>query len=171
MIHAPASRPLPAPPQHPPQQTGSQRKVAIPRLQTAEAPTPSRRQRVTHACEACKRRKVKCTGEKPRCKHCIDFNLSCTYAGSRKDRFKRSVVSTVCSSAISKLMLHRDYARINDVNTEILHYLRGLSTRVGAVDQGEIQRLLELVCFLTSTACCSLCFFALLTKFWYVECG
>lgn len=80
--------------QMPPPSTSTQPKIAIPRLKTAshtDASLAVEKHRVSHACESCRRRKVKCTGEKPRCKHCTDFDLPCIYADGKRDRFKRYV--------------------------------------------------------------------------------
>jgi hypothetical protein len=67
-------------------------KVAIPRL-TQKGDTGSvklgGRHRVVHACEPCRSRKTKCSGEKPVCKHCQDFNVVCVYADGKRDRAKR----------------------------------------------------------------------------------
>lgn len=56
-----------------------QRKVAIPRLQR---PGPGHnatkdRRRVPRACTACQSHKIKCTGERPHCKHCAITNREC----------------------------------------------------------------------------------------------
>lgn len=45
--------------------------------------------RVTHACEPCRQRKTKCSGERPVCKHCEDFNISCTYEDGKRDRTRK----------------------------------------------------------------------------------
>lgn len=70
-------------------------KVAIPRLQQKEdSPTGSGtksggRHRVMHACQPCRSRKTKCSGEKPTCKHCQDFKVICLYADGKRDRAKK----------------------------------------------------------------------------------
>ena len=72
-------------------------KVAIPRLKKdaegspADPSRPGGRHRVTHACEPCRQRKTKCSGERPICKHCQDFKISCYYADGKRDRVKKSV--------------------------------------------------------------------------------
>ena len=45
--------------------------------------------RVTHACEPCRHRKTKCSGERPACQHCQDFNLTCTYADGKRDKIRK----------------------------------------------------------------------------------
>ena len=70
-------------------------KVAIPRLKRsvdfdAEGSTRSGgRHRVNHACEPCRHRKTKCSGERPICRHCQDFKISCYYADGKRDRVKK----------------------------------------------------------------------------------
>jgi hypothetical protein len=70
-------------------------KVAIPRLKRSvdaggEGTTRSGgRHRVTHACEPCRHRKTKCSGERPVCQHCQQFGLPCYYADGKRDRVKK----------------------------------------------------------------------------------
>lgn len=45
--------------------------------------------RVTHACEPCRQRKTKCSGERPGCKHCEDFGISCIYEDGKRDRTRK----------------------------------------------------------------------------------
>src|SRR2546423_4130720 len=72
-------------------------KVAIPRLKkTAEAASSSvrssGRHRVNHACEPCRQRKTKCSGERPVCTHCQDFKIACFYADSKRDKAKKYIL-------------------------------------------------------------------------------
>lgn len=69
-------------------------KVAIPRLkrslESGEGNTKlGGRHRVTHACEPCRHRKTKCSGERPTCRHCQDFKIACYYADGKRDRVKK----------------------------------------------------------------------------------
>ena len=70
-------------------------KVAIPRVKrfvdaTGEDTGQSReRYRVGHACEPCRHRKTKCGGERPVCRHCQDFKITCFYADGKRDRVKK----------------------------------------------------------------------------------
>ena len=71
-------------------------KIAIPRLKkTAEtaskSPRSSGRHRVNHACEPCRQRKTKCSGERPVCTHCQDFKIACFYADGKRDRAKKYI--------------------------------------------------------------------------------
>lgn len=67
-------------------------KVAIPRLRQdtqTNPPVMVEKHRVSHACEPCRQRKTKCSGERPICKHCEEFSISCVYADGKRDRNKR----------------------------------------------------------------------------------
>ena len=75
-------------------------KVAIPRLprdnETSLVAGSGRdageKARVSHACEPCRARKTKCSGERPTCAHCIEYKLTCVYADGKRDRVKRFVL-------------------------------------------------------------------------------
>lgn len=72
-----------------------QAKIAIPRLKrnidaaNEGATRTGGRHRVNHACEPCRHRKTKCSGERPTCRHCQDFKISCYYADGKRDRVKK----------------------------------------------------------------------------------
>ena len=80
-------------PQQPHLQTQIQAgKVAIPRLPRDTDSIPvnqTEKSRVSHACEPCRQRKTKCSGERPVCKHCEEFQISCYYADGKRDRTKK----------------------------------------------------------------------------------
>jgi hypothetical protein len=86
-------------------------KIAIPRLKktaAAAASTSARssgRHRVNHACEPCRQRKTKCSGERPTCTHCQDFKIACYYADGKRDRAKKYLLSMV------RLGLTTDYSQ------------------------------------------------------------
>ena len=72
-------------------------KIAIPRLKkTTETASNSAitngRHRVNHACEPCRQRKTKCSGERPVCTHCQDFKIACFYADGKRDRAKKYTI-------------------------------------------------------------------------------
>lgn len=71
-------------------------KVAIPRLQrgleTGAPVVPSLaedRGRVSHACEPCRHRKTKCSGEKPTCQHCEEFKIACVYGDRKREKSRK----------------------------------------------------------------------------------
>ncbi|KAJ1918360.1 hypothetical protein H4219_002641 [Mycoemilia scoparia] len=46
----------------------------------------SKRHRVSRACDACRRKKVKCDAQHPRCNNCVALDLECTYLDAAKKR-------------------------------------------------------------------------------------
>ncbi|CAG8454430.1 1994_t:CDS:2 [Dentiscutata erythropus] len=48
-----------------------------------------KRKRLTQACDACRKKKVKCSGEKPSCNNCSRLNVPCTYLPSTRKRGPR----------------------------------------------------------------------------------
>ncbi|RIA86805.1 fungal-specific transcription factor domain-containing protein [Glomus cerebriforme] len=54
----------------------------------AETP-PIKRKRLTQACDACRKKKVKCSGEKPTCNNCTRLGTTCTYLPSTRKRGPR----------------------------------------------------------------------------------
>lgn len=77
-----------------PEPSSKAAKVAIPRLKRSldSADGTNKlggRHRVTHACEPCRHRKTKCSGERPLCRHCQDFKIACYYADGKRDRVKK----------------------------------------------------------------------------------
>ncbi|KMU82559.1 hypothetical protein CIHG_00340 [Coccidioides immitis H538.4] len=67
-------------------------KVPIPRLQrpgSKQAASGSDRQRVSHACEPCRRRKSKCDGLQPPCGRCRDQEIHCYYEDGKREKLKR----------------------------------------------------------------------------------
>lgn len=82
--------------QSPPQRAG---KVPIPRLRrdidgpsgTTASQSSDSKHRVSHACESCRQRKTKCSGERPVCKHCEDFKIFCVYEDGKRDRTRKYI--------------------------------------------------------------------------------
>ncbi|KAI9738265.1 MAG: hypothetical protein M1834_008763 [Cirrosporium novae-zelandiae] len=71
---------------------GPSGKLAIPRLRRPGEPSTEgqkEKQRVSHACEPCRQRKTKCSGDVPSCRHCQEFNLECYYADGKRDKQKK----------------------------------------------------------------------------------
>ncbi|RKO87638.1 hypothetical protein BDK51DRAFT_12186, partial [Blyttiomyces helicus] len=48
------------------------------------------RKRVTQACDACNKKKIKCDGLKPTCSNCTRSLSTCTYSRSAKKRGPRA---------------------------------------------------------------------------------
>ena len=91
-----ATLPTAAPSPHGSAQSQKLPKVAIPRLRRnsedqslAKGFIAVDKNRVSHACEPCRQRKTKCSGERPGCQHCEDFQLLCVYGDGKRDRTKK----------------------------------------------------------------------------------
>lgn len=110
------------------QPSPSSAKVAIPRLRRDSDNPPAaaavEKHRVSHACEPCRQRKTKCSGERPVCKHCEEFKITCIYADGKRDRKKE------IRQMAEKL---EDYENL----------LRDLSFRASDDDQSRIRRALQ----------------------------
>jgi len=50
---------------------------------------PIKRKRLTQACDACRKKKVKCSGDKPSCNNCSRLGMTCTYLPSTRKRGPR----------------------------------------------------------------------------------
>lgn len=62
-------------------------KVAIPRQRATTAPRYSRR--VPRACQSCRQRKTKCSGDTPVCRQCKELRVQCDYPVSWRERTDR----------------------------------------------------------------------------------
>ena len=49
----------------------------------------SRLHRMNRACERCRRKKIKCSGERPTCQNCLKLQEGCTYADDEKEKEKK----------------------------------------------------------------------------------
>ncbi|KAI4116729.1 MAG: hypothetical protein LQ345_002909 [Seirophora villosa] len=78
----------------------------------------------SHACESCKRKKVKCDGATPTCERCQKTNNECCYAGGVRDREKRLV-----ENVLGKLNVWEDV-------------IQRIKPRLEGEDRSEIDRLL-----------------------------
>ncbi|KAJ4992890.1 hypothetical protein SVAN01_01594 [Stagonosporopsis vannaccii] len=102
-------------------------KVAIPKLDRGPPPPPrpppahSREDRVTRACKNCRKRKVKCSGEVPRCTNCQTNSLSCVYEQARRDRLKEAI----------------------DLNQNFVTLFKNLSTQLNDDDRKRIQDVID----------------------------
>jgi hypothetical protein len=60
----------------------------VPSPSNTETPNVKRK-RLTQACDACRKKKVKCSGEKPSCNNCTRLGTHCTYLPSTRKRGPR----------------------------------------------------------------------------------
>lgn len=126
----------------------SRPKLPIPRLRRATDGPPTgatsgsldSKNRVTHACEPCRHRKTKCSGERPVCKHCQDFKIQCNYADGKRDRTKKSVGERQDVAVKSRLTTGREYNIMAARVTECEALLRDLCDQVCEADQLRIRR-------------------------------
>jgi len=93
-------------------------KIAIPRQRSAVASRQSRR--VPRACESCRLRKTKCSGDTPACRQCRELRATCIYPPGVRERMKKYVPTD--SYSRSEALIHavttfldllRDYLRLN----------------------------------------------------------
>lgn len=72
-------------------------KVAIPKLNRNRKSSQIRhsKPRARRACNSCRKRKVKCTGEQPHCQNCVNLHAPCIYSQARRDRLKEFVSQTL----------------------------------------------------------------------------
>jgi hypothetical protein len=67
--------------------TPSHAKVAIPRQRPGVGHRHTRR--VAKACESCRQRKTKCSGDTPVCRQCRELKVRCQYPDGMREKTKR----------------------------------------------------------------------------------
>ncbi|KAF7592509.1 hypothetical protein BBP40_012799 [Aspergillus hancockii] len=89
-------------------------KVAIPRQRSGVSSGYSRR--VPLACESCRARKTKCSGDTPICRQCKELRVTCKYPASWRERTKGQLDSlSTKAEAYEKLL--RDIGNVVDGRT------------------------------------------------------
>jgi hypothetical protein len=81
--------------------SGTQPKVAIPRIQQGDLVPANQKGRIKHACVACQQQKARCSGEQPQCQRCSDLDLECNYTMGKRavDRQYARLVSVIIAPA------------------------------------------------------------------------
>ncbi|KAI9314717.1 fungal-specific transcription factor domain-containing protein [Dichotomocladium elegans] len=75
----------------------------------------SKRQRVSRACDLCRRKKIKCDGGSPICSNCQAFSLECSYKDTTKKRGPPKGYIEAVESRLQKLESYlRDVAKDSD---------------------------------------------------------
>ncbi|EFW20833.1 conserved hypothetical protein [Coccidioides posadasii str. Silveira] len=105
----------------------TEHKVPIPRLQrpgSKQAASGSDRQRVSHACEPCRRRKSKCDGLQPPCGRCRDQEIHCYYEDGKREKLKRNARTMAAKleryeSLLSELLPNQDANRQQDIRNAL----------------------------------------------------
>ena len=122
----------------------SMSKVAIPRLEKRDQDSKSPQEkhgqpRVQKACDNCRKRKVRCSGEQPRCQNCVDQLAQCTYPQARKDRLKECVAPAFCMCITNASSATGQISRL-------VALLKDLNVHVDYGGQQKIDDLLASVC-------------------------
>lgn len=65
------------------------KKVWIPRM--SQKPGPMNRLRTKHACEACRKRRIKCDGARPLCHGCASAGTECVYSDHKRVRDRQEM--------------------------------------------------------------------------------
>jgi hypothetical protein len=60
--------------------------VPIPRLPSRDDSSRMRRRHITRACENCRSRKIKCSGEETGCRTCHEYDLVCCYTEGKREK-------------------------------------------------------------------------------------
>ncbi|KAL6916893.1 hypothetical protein FSST1_008388 [Fusarium sambucinum] len=68
--------------------------------------TESRRKRIRQACLNCRRKKVRCTGEKPTCSFCVRLSQRCLYAEDRRSLKRPSIVLPTGDKEVTGAGMH-----------------------------------------------------------------
>ncbi|KAF9102360.1 hypothetical protein BGX27_011024 [Mortierella sp. AM989] len=64
---------------------------------------PIRRKRLTQACDPCRKKKIKCDGNKPSCANCAKIEVQCTYLPSMKKRGPRQGYIELLEKRLDKM--------------------------------------------------------------------
>ncbi|KAI5801750.1 fungal-specific transcription factor domain-containing protein [Peziza echinospora] len=133
----------------------SGRKVAIPRLSGVDGRANGfgseqncgsgndAKNRVSHACEPCRQRKTKCSGERPMCRHCEEFHITCFYGQGKRDRAKSEIINLQSKiedyEKILEQVSHRvDRATQRMIMEAIGKPIDGVKPNMTPADQGHI---------------------------------
>ncbi|KAI8071025.1 hypothetical protein BC940DRAFT_235023 [Gongronella butleri] len=64
---------------------------------------PSKRKRLTQACDMCRKKKIKCDGGKPSCANCVKLGRECSYIPSNKKRGPRQGYIEMLEKRLDKM--------------------------------------------------------------------
>ncbi|KAF9398064.1 hypothetical protein BGX21_008215 [Mortierella sp. AD011] len=64
---------------------------------------PIKRKRLTQACDPCRKKKIKCNGNKPSCGNCAKLDIQCTYLPSMKKRGPRQGYIELLEKRLDKM--------------------------------------------------------------------
>ncbi|KAF9193822.1 hypothetical protein BGZ51_002145 [Haplosporangium sp. Z 767] len=70
---------------------------------SSDAGVPTKRKRLTQACDPCRKKKIKCDGIKPSCANCAKSSINCTYLPSMKKRGPRQGYIELLEKRLDKM--------------------------------------------------------------------
>ncbi|KAG0003420.1 hypothetical protein BGZ80_007601 [Entomortierella chlamydospora] len=70
---------------------------------SAGGSAPVKRKRLTQACDPCRKKKIKCDGNKPSCGNCAKLDIQCTYLPSMKKRGPRQGYIELLEKRLDKM--------------------------------------------------------------------
>lgn len=132
--------------------------MAIPRLaEGAESAftSPGRfhRRHVRRACESCRQRKTKCTGDKSGCRNCREAGIICCYTDGKREKSKRSVdiyAYLLQTKLTYYSSLNRQLASLSAKVHAYEDVIKRLSSRFGVSDEQLVNIALTAVSVLIS---------------------
>ncbi|PYH79305.1 fungal-specific transcription factor [Aspergillus uvarum CBS 121591] len=107
------------------------RKMAIPRLaegKEAVHSARSHRRHVSRACESCRQRKTKCTGDKSGCRNCRDAGMICCYTDGKREKSKRQMASLETKIRTYQNVLQKLSIRLRVPEDQLMAYALAASS-------------------------------------------
>ncbi|PWY88805.1 fungal-specific transcription factor [Aspergillus sclerotioniger CBS 115572] len=100
--------------------------MAIPRLaegaeSTFSAPGRFHRRHVSRACESCRQRKTKCTGDKSGCRNCREAGIICCYTDGKREKSKRQLASLEAKIQTYEDVLKNLSSRFGITNEQLMN--------------------------------------------------
>lgn len=92
-------------------------RIAIPRA--GPLPPPATRRRLERACQACCDRKIRCNGERPTCRHCLNTKANCVYHSNRLEEDKDALQQLKSQNEQYKSLLEKIAGRVRCIAENI----------------------------------------------------
>lgn len=116
------------------QPSGSNPKIAIPKLVSAKE--EKQKSRVRRACESCRARKVKCSGEIPTCSHCTINGLRCLYKDPKQIRDRKTLERlSQKSKEYEALLVELQQTLPSKLKKRVKDVLNDVSMEDGSIDR------------------------------------
>ncbi|KAL8718912.1 MAG: hypothetical protein Q9225_004015 [Loekoesia sp. 1 TL-2023] len=97
----------------------------------------------SHACESCRKKKVKCNGATPSCERCLKTSTECHYAGGIRDREKRYNPDPYQDKPVHSYVTRLVEEVVDKLNTWE-EAMRRMKPQLEGDNQNEIDRLLSM---------------------------